>query len=75
LIKVLEVIVIHDDFIRPPAPKMWVYVEAAQGMFFRINTKGNRIGSVPLPLSLNHFLDHDSHLECNGPLELDDYVI
>lgn len=54
---------------------MWVYVEAAQGMFFRINTKGNRIGSVPLPLSLNHFLDHDSHLECNGPLELDDYVI
>jgi hypothetical protein len=55
---------------------MVVCVEADLGYFFRINTRGHRLGSVSLKkVGLHEFLDHDSYLECGGPLELDDYVI
>jgi hypothetical protein len=55
---------------------MVICVEAELGYFFRINTRGHRPGSIPLKKAgLHEFLDHDSYLECGGPLELDDYVI
>jgi hypothetical protein len=55
---------------------MVVCVEGELGFFFRINTKAGWQQSVPLKKSPDHpFLDHDSHLECGDPLELDDYVI
>ena len=50
-------------------------VEPALGFFFRINTKGHWPGSLPLRRIDHPFLDHDSYLECRGPLELDDYVV
>jgi hypothetical protein len=76
VLNALDVIWIRDECISPPGPKMVVCVESALGYFFRINTRGHRPGSVPLKKAgLHEFLDHDSHLECGGPLELDDYVI
>jgi hypothetical protein len=76
VLKPLEVIWIMDECIRPPGPKMVVCVEGELGFFFRINTKAGWQQSVLLKKSPDHpFLDHDSHLECGDPLELDDYVI
>ena len=76
MLNALEVIWIEDECINPPGPKMVVCVDATNGYFFRINTKGHWQHSVPLSKK-DHgtFLDHDSHLECGDPLELDDYVI
>jgi hypothetical protein len=55
---------------------MVVCVEASLGYFFRINTRGHRTGSVALQKAgLHEFLDHDSHIECGGPLELDEYIV
>lgn len=76
MLNALDVIRIHDDLISPPGPKMVVCVEALLGYFFRINSRGHRPGSLLLKKAGAHeFLDHDSHLECGGPLELDDYII
>ena len=70
----LDVIWIDDDFIKPPGPKMVVCVAPLAGFFFRINTP-----PYPVPVKLlkvdNPFLAHDSFLECNGPLDIDDYII
>jgi len=75
LLRPLDVIMIYDDCIRPPGPKMVVCIEPDLGMFFRINTKDRWQVSVKLALEDHPFLDHDSYLECGDPLELDDYVI
>ena len=75
LLKVLDVIWIHDGCIRPPGPKMIVCVEPDLGYFFRINTDGKWQTPVKLRVADHPFLDHDSHLECGIPLELDDYII
>lgn len=73
--RLLEVIWIHDTFIRPPGPKMVVCVVPEEGIFFRINTEAKWPVSVPIQCTLNPFLSHDSFLECGNPLELDDYVV
>lgn len=74
LLSLLEVIWIDDDFIKPPGPKMVVCVAPETGLFFRINSKNWPV-AVPLLKADNGFLHHDSFLECNGPLELDDYIV
>jgi hypothetical protein len=76
VLNALEVIWIHDECISPPGPKMVVCVEATNGYFFRINSRGHRQPAVPL-LQQDHssFLNWDSFLECGGFLELDDYVV
>jgi hypothetical protein len=76
MIKALEVIWIHDATIRPPGPKMVVCLEPVLGLFFRINTDPKWQTPVKLQKEPHHrFLEHDSHLECGDPLELDDYII
>ncbi len=75
VLQALDVIWIHDSCIRPPGPKMVVCIEPHLGLFFRINTKDNRQTPVKLLAREHPFLDHNSHLECGEPLELDDYVI
>lgn len=71
----LEVIIIFDETISPPGPKMVVAIHPANGWFYRINTKPWR-PAVLLERSPDHlFLDHDSYLECWDPLELDDDTI
>jgi hypothetical protein len=55
---------------------MVVCVEPERGFFFRINSEGK--WQIPVPIArADHpgFLDHDSHIECGDPFELDDYVI
>lgn len=71
----LDVIVVYDDFIKPPGPKLWVCIEPTSGFFLRINSK-----PWPTPILVrkhpNHsFLDHDSYVECGEFLVADDYVI
>lgn len=75
LLQALDVIWVHDGCIRPPGPKMVVCVEPALGFFFRINTRSVWQISVPLAKRDHPFLDHDSHLECGGQIDLDDYMI
>lgn len=71
----LDVIVIIDQCIRPPGPKMVVCIEPNLGLFFRINTRAHWQQSVLLKRSTNTFLHHDSYLECGEPLELDDFIV
>ena len=54
---------------------MIVCIEPSLGLFFRINTEGKWQTSVNLTQADHPFLDHDSHLECGDPLEIDDYMI
>lgn len=75
MIKVLDVVWVIDEFIKPPAPKMWVCVETSLGLYYRINTEPKWQISVPISQARNAFLTHDSHLECGSPLEVDDYII
>ena len=74
LLAALDVIWVEDDFIKPPGPKMVVCIAPEPGFFFRINTPRYPV-AVSLLKADNPFLHHDSYLECNGPLEFDDYVI
>src|SRR5215203_1726956 len=61
---------------RPPGPKMVVCISPELGLFFRINTEPNWQTSIKLFRGPNHlFLEHDSHLECGEPLDLDEYVV
>lgn len=69
-----DVTVIFDQTIRPPGPKMIVAICPELGWFYRINTKP-WTPAVRLTVQLHPWLDHDSHLECGDPLELDDYTI
>jgi hypothetical protein len=75
LVAPLDVIVIWDDFIRPPGPKMVVCVEPASGFFFRINSEGKWQTPVMIRRREHPFLKRDSAIECGDPFELDDYVI
>lgn len=76
LVRVLDVILIDDETVRPPKPKFVVCIEPDQGWFYRINSKGHWRPCVPLVRIPDHmFLDHDSFIECGDPLELDDYII
>jgi len=70
-----QVIWIYDSMISPPGNKMVACVEPRQGFFYRINTKGHWRPAVRLSRAEHPFLDHDSHLECGDPLEIDDYLI
>jgi hypothetical protein len=73
-IKVLDVIWIEDNQIKPPGPKMVVCVEPFLGIFLRINSDGWRDGSIAILKKENAFLKHDSYVECGDPFELDEYV-
>jgi hypothetical protein len=75
VLRALDVLWVEDDLIRPPGPKMVVCVNPEAGLFFRINTRGWRSGSVPIAQADHTFLRHDSHIECGAPFELDDYLI
>lgn len=70
MIKVLDVIWVYDETIRPPAPKMWVCLEPDLGLFFRINTEQWRTPIKLLQCDHSNFLTHDSYLECGQPIEL-----
>jgi hypothetical protein len=75
MINILDVILIYDELIEPPHPKMVVCVNQNDGWFFRINTRNIWRPCVPLLREPNHkFLDHNSFLHC-AILELDDYII
>ena len=72
----LDVMIISDDIIRPPGPKMVVCICPEHGFYCRINTKPKWQTPVLLrKVGVHDFLDHDSYLECGSPIELDDYVI
>jgi hypothetical protein len=72
----LDVIIIPDETIEPPGPKMVVCIHPANGWFYRINTKSHWHPSIALNRLPDHsFLDHDSFLQCGDFLDLDDYVI
>lgn len=75
LVDRLEVIWIHDEFIKPPGPKMVVCVEPSLGLFYRISTEGKWQIPILIEKSRNSFLHHNSYIECGSPLELDDYLI
>jgi hypothetical protein len=75
LLAVGQVIWIYDGTISPAGYKMVACVEPDQGFFYRINTKGHWRPAVRMPKAEHQFLDHDSHLECGDPLEIDDYLI
>jgi len=53
---------------------MVVCVAPNASFFFRVNSNPFPV-AVKLSRSQNSFLKWDSYLECNGPLEFDDYVI
>lgn len=74
-LKPLEVIIIADETIRPPGPKLIVCIHPKNGWFYRINTKPWRPAVLITKEPHNTFLDHNSYLECGDPLELDDYII
>ena len=72
----LDVVIISDNIIRPPGPKMVVCICPEHGFYFRINTEPKWQTPVLLrKAGVHDFLDHDSYLECGSPIELDDYVI
>jgi hypothetical protein len=74
--RLLQVVWISDATIRPPAPKMVVCVDPANGVYFRINSRGHWPESIPLPKNADHsFLDHDSYIECGAALSWDDFAI
>lgn len=71
-----DVIWDYDGTIRPPKRKMCVCICPDNGFFFRINSSGHWNGSVPISQkTYSDFLHHDSYVECNGPLEIDDTSI
>lgn len=75
-LRVLDVIRIHDEDIRPPGPKFVICVEPALGLFLRINSDGWRDGSVAIDVARHSaFLRHDSFIECSSPLDPDSYII
>lgn len=70
----LEVVCIDDAALNKP--KFVICVEPKEGFYFRINSRGHHPGSVPLAKSPDHeWLDHDSFVQCHGPLALDDFII
>lgn len=74
MLQPLEVVCIDDAEL--DKPKFVVCVEPTEGLYFRINSKGHHTGSVPLAKHPEHgWLDHDSFVQCYGPLALDDYLI
>lgn len=75
LVSPLDVIVIWDEFIRPPGPKMVVCIEPVSGFFFRINSEGKCQTPVEIKRRDHPFLTRDSAIECGNPFELDDYVV
>lgn len=71
----LDVICIFDGTLENAKAKLVVCIAPVEGFFFRINTKPWPIPVCVLKLPDHNFLDHDSFIECNGPLELDEYTI
>jgi len=63
-----DVIYPHDPYIEPPKHKMWVCMSKAELWFLRISTRRYKADCVPLPKSLNPFLEHDSFIGCGGDL-------
>lgn len=74
-VRPLEVIWIYDATITPPGNKMVAAIHPERGWFYRINTKPRRPCVKLIKTPDHEFLDHDSHLECGDPLEIDDYLI
>lgn len=71
----LDVLLIFDETIRPPGPKMVVAIHPDNGWYYRINTKIWRPAVLIKKEPDNTFLSHDSYLECGDPLEIDDSII
>ncbi len=75
-LRVLDVIRIRDEHIKPPGPKFIVCVEPDKGLFLRINSDGWRDGSVSIAVAAHSaFLRHDSYIECGELLEPDSFII
>lgn len=75
-LRVLDVIRIHDEDIKPPGPKFIVCVEPVLGLFLRINSDGWRDGSIAIGHAGHAtFLRHDSFIECGSPLDPDSFII
>jgi hypothetical protein len=74
VITALDVILVFDGTIHPPGWKMIVCVCPVNGFYFRINSKPWP-EAVVIRLPDHRFLTHDSHIECNGPLDMDDFSI
>lgn len=71
----LQVIVIHDETLRDPKPKMVACVHPDEGWFYRINSRPFLRPYVALRRDPDHlWLEHDSFLHCEI-LMLDDYVV
>jgi hypothetical protein len=75
MVAALEVIVIHDETLRDPKPKLVSCVHPAEGWFYRINSRPFLRPNVSLTRDPDHpWLDHDSYLHCEI-LMLDDYLV
>lgn len=76
ILRVLDVIKIRDEWIKPPAPKFVVCIEPLIPLFVRINSADYHDGSVSIPLEGHRtFLKYDSFIECSAPLSPDDFII
>ena len=74
--RALEVIYVYSAVANPPKPKFVVCVEPECNFFFYINSRGHHHISTPLIKEPDHqWLDHDSFVQVNAPLEFDDYII
>jgi|GEM_PF-1590969 len=60
-----DVIWLYDRTTNPQKEKMQICIDYDEGWFLRINTRGVIRPCVPIPKSLNEFLDHDSHIDCS----------
>lgn len=75
MINPLDVILIFDNLIDPPHPKMVACVEPNEGFFYRINSRNFLRPNVALIRDPDHmWLDHDSFLHIDI-LMLDDFVV
>jgi hypothetical protein len=75
VINTLDVIWNYDTEIHPSKWKMVACIQPDCGYFFRINTRPWP-PAIKLEKTPHHeFLKWDSYLECNRPLELDEYTI
>lgn len=75
LLAALQVIVIHDETLRDPKPKIVACVHPDEGWFYRINSRRFMRPNVALKRDPDHlWLDHDSFLHCEI-LMLDDYLV
>ena len=74
MLGLFDVIWVYDRTITPQNWKMHVCLDFERGWFLRVNTRNWHKPCVPIRVSDNPFLDHDSHIQC-VILEIDEYEI